>query len=726
MPCDPYSIDINIPDGPAGPTIPGFGIPLPILMPDLDIKAEVPDLNFLFNLLSLLTPVGPLKSPLNPNYGRDILDEIIKLLDMLLPYLMLYKFFLPLLKLILCVLEIVCALPNPRKTARAVRKLFRECIPLFFNLFPIFALIMLIIAILLLILQILAYLLLLILTIIALIIKNIKTLIKALDYRQTNANAILAVARKLGVVLCLLQNLFVVFLMIEFIISIFKDMLGMMFNLPPCDNSDSECCSSDVCPIFLKSPEISNNSGNLLCISQVNSQFSPVMPEPTQVVRSQSFQFYDEGQTDIYKQFINMIAARDITTRPYPIFYPTESTFTGETPPEQAPYTVDMILFYNPALWNRTQPADGSARYIIFKDCIVVSPTAATLINDQNSSFPMPSGALLLSGGKGYEYDGYNATTILYGYDSSNPQQHTTEQATLNNFLFLPESTLIPPNNALPTDGKMFTGVNYTFKINFEVLVGASLTTYGCDPAVAAEKAFTNTGYTDEANEAISALQNFPFPDVAGAKDCAFLAIDGLRVPGNLTEEYVTNVFQPTILGCLQNLNNQTKQALQDIINIGYNQYNSTVSADLTTQFTTFPIKIKVDLRTTDNNSMIQGLPTDVAEQIATSIIPTISFGDISNFIYDGTAYFIADLTSKIAGSGKLTVQFNNKTFSNINVPTNIDEPRTITFKEIDYNFIYTPVAGAVTQVGIGDTSDGQPRRDEGDVSRSGGIDGGN
>lgn len=723
MPCDPNSINVTIPDGPAGPTIPGFGVSFDLKLPDIGLNIPPPDLSGIFDLLSFHTPAGKMKSPLNPNYGRDIIDGVIKLLDNILPYLMIYKFFLPLLKLILCILEVVCALPSPRKVSRAVRRLFRECIPEFLNLFPIFAILLLILAILLLILQLIAYIIILILKIIDLLLRNIRALKRAIEYKD--ANAVLAIARKIGMVLCLLQNLFVVFLMIEFIISIIKDILSLSFNVPPCGD-DAECCTADICPEFLKSDQIVNSTGKMLCISQVLGDTNPLYPGLTQTIRAQSFQFYDLNQTNEYKQFINMIRAKELTSD-YTIYYPTDSTYTADTPVNQAPYTIDITADYDPAAWGRTSAEDGVARKIIFKDCIVIAAAYDTLTNDQNVSSSNPTGTLLLSGGLGFEADG---TTILYGYDSNTPQVHTKTQATLNTFLFIPESTLsqsapvppstVPPPFNLPHDSILLSNIEYTFKINHEVLISKGLTTYGCMPSVSEEKTITNALFTNEANDKISQLKNFQFPDVTAARECAFLAIDGLRISGNLTEEYVTNVFQPTITNCLLTLNNDTKDKVNQIIPIGFDQYKSTLAIDIPIQFTTGVVTVKVDLKTSDDNSMITNLPADCASTLAARIVPTVTFGEIGPFTYDGTTYFEAQIKSNKAGKGQVTVAFDNKVFSNIIVPTNIDDPRTITPKTADYQFIYTPVSSAVS-VGIGDASDGSaPRRDESDVSRDG------
>jgi len=227
-PCNP--VDFPIPSVSSGPNIPGFGQAFTPQVPELDLKLpDPPDLSSLFKLLSFPVSFGELKSPLNPNFGKDIIDGIIKLLDQFMPFLMLYKFFLPVLKLLLCVLEIICALPNPIKTATAIQKLFRDCIPSFLSLFPFLAIILMIISLIVLLVQLIIYLVTLVVNLILLIARNVLILVDAANLKDEAA--ILKGAAKIGRILCLFQNLFVVLLMVDLIIQVFKDILNLSLDL---------------------------------------------------------------------------------------------------------------------------------------------------------------------------------------------------------------------------------------------------------------------------------------------------------------------------------------------------------------------------------------------------------------------------------------------------------------------------------------------------------------
>src|SRR5271157_5896023 len=125
MSCSPNDVSIPFPSGPSGPPIAGFGIPFSLSLPSFSLPAGFPeDLLDIFNELQLLIPPGALMPALNPNFGKDIFDGIMKLLDQFMPFLMLYKFFLPILNLIICIIEVLCALINPFALIAALNRLF--------------------------------------------------------------------------------------------------------------------------------------------------------------------------------------------------------------------------------------------------------------------------------------------------------------------------------------------------------------------------------------------------------------------------------------------------------------------------------------------------------------------------------------------------------------------------------------------------------------------------
>ena len=259
MPCSPTDITINVPSGPTPAAIPGLGMPFAPPAPpfSLPIPTGFPeDLNFLFNTISFILPPGTLKAPLSPNFGKNVFDQILVLMDKFFPFLMLYKFFLPVLNLIICIIEVLCALLNPFKLPGALSRLFRECIPEFLAIFPIFALIIMIISLLNLLLSLLEFIALEIETLVNLLIQNINTIAQALS--KHDEETVLAATNKIGLILCGFQNFFVLLSLFDVIFQIIKDMAKLIFNIPPCDSGNGstfQCCTTDVCPSFIKNAD---------------------------------------------------------------------------------------------------------------------------------------------------------------------------------------------------------------------------------------------------------------------------------------------------------------------------------------------------------------------------------------------------------------------------------------------------------------------------------------
>ena len=77
-PCSPLDVSIDLPDGPSGPAINGFGIPFSIPLDGINIFPDgfPEDILDLLNKLQMLIPPGALKPNLNPNFSKDIFDAI--------------------------------------------------------------------------------------------------------------------------------------------------------------------------------------------------------------------------------------------------------------------------------------------------------------------------------------------------------------------------------------------------------------------------------------------------------------------------------------------------------------------------------------------------------------------------------------------------------------------------------------------------------------------------
>lgn len=719
-PCSPNDVSFPSPSGPSGPSIPGFGIPSVLPVPSIPYPDGFPeDLLNIMNTLQMLIPPGALKPQLNPNFGKDIYDGIMKLLDQFMPFLMLYKFFLPILNLIICIIEVLCALMNPFALISALNRLFTQCIPEFLNLFPIFALILMIISLLLLLLALILYIINQILKFIKAILRNINALVKA--FQSANAASVITIAKKLGALLCIFQNLFVLLSLFTIIIQVIKDILSLIFSIPPCEGggpgSTDGCCAATYCPTIVQG-NFTNKTGTFQYLPEAGYQTTIALGANflTSDLRPESWQLFDPNQSQA-QAFQNIVNAFDVNNSviPKPIFFPTDAKYDATTPPGQAAYTMDLRMFYNPVLWGRT----GAPRFIRFKDCIVLKVPSQNLVTFNNGTIFEPTGVLSIAGGLGYEDD---STTKLTGFaaDGTTP---IADQATLNNFIHKPAQFSANPNLQV-TDGYTFSNMEYTFKPNLPVLLQKNLVNMKCMPAIALNSGFLNnvmfsqvTFQSAALSDQVNGRNGRVFPDTAAAQECLTTAISNLR--SNMTVQGVAD-FQTTCTLCLSKLQGDTKDAIFGLIGIGFNPCESTFSLSPTTQFTTRPITVTVNLNENNGLPITNGIPSDVAANVAKNIKATPTVGTISEFAYDGYQAFTASLTSPTPGKGEIIVAFQNQVLCT-NTMGSVDGkvPPLHALQKIGYEFIFSPFApGNIPLTGEGDTTGTQPRRDAGDLSR--------
>ena len=695
MPCQPLSSDAFVlPSG--GP---GFGGSLgAISLPDLtDLFPALPleNLQELFDAISMIVPPGIQKPAFHPDVLNDVYAGIRDVLAQFMPFLMLYKFFLPVLNLILCIIEVLCALMNPFKLIRALRRLFRNCIPEFLSLFPQFALIIMIISLLLLIIAIIEYIIQRIIMIIETILKNIIILTEAAQ--SLNNDSIIAITRKIGDLLCLLQNLFIVFALFNTIIEIIKIIAGLFFRIPPCDSSDGSddgCCTPDVCPEFIKENEtIASGTGTFVYQNAVGIDSGLALPVGFEnfysYLRQESWQFYD-GYAPQETAFYNITHAYDLPSDNQDIiFWPGTNVYDGTQSFQAVPYYMDFELTYNPALFGRTSDTAG-IRQIKIRKAIVTSPPTAGLKGWDNNFTSGNQGTLNLVGGNVTEMDG---TPFLD--EGGLPM---TVRTFFHNPIRL-GSTLSP------FDPLVFSGASYTFYINHPVLVAANLITIGCVPSVAAERDFLNTVVGARFNNNGIAINNIIplLPSPAAAQECLTTAITKYRQ--QISTE-TTNLFKDEVMACLQDLRDQTATALGETVSAGFDPYASTFTIEPSIQFTTGTVQVQVSLREHSGNSITNRLPADVAEALASKLTARNSFGEISAFTYDGTELFIANISSKEAGNGVISVAFDNNYIGVVTVPADLDTPQTVSITEETYTFVLALAIG-----------DGAVLRDDTDVS---------
>lgn len=724
-PCSPNDVNIPIPKGPSGHAIPGFGIPFsPLSLPNISPFPDgfPEDLSDLINTLQLLIPPGVLKPTLNPNFSKDVFDGIMSLLEQFLPFLMLYKFFLPILNIIICIIEVLCALLNPFKLPGAISRLFSVCIPEFLNLFPIFALVIMIISLLLLILAFIEYLISQILKFVEALLRNINALVKA--FQDGSATAVLAIATKLGALLCIFQNLFVLLTIFTLIIQVFKDILSKLFSIPPCDDGSNgnpdKCCTPDVCPAIIKNGPYTRTTGTLQYLSQVGLETTGFTGIPAAFLpffgslsnlRNESWQLFDTQQTQ-QEEFINITHAYDVpsNTNPFPIFFPTDANYSATTEPSQVAYTVNLRFFYDPIFWGRVDPL--GPRYVQINNCVMLQTPTTNLTNYDTSTSTISNGVASIAGGMGYEDDG---VTVLTGY-ASDGVTPISAQATLNNFLHKASESL--PNGATPPPSTYpqaidLVDLQYTFTPNLPVLLSKNLVTLGCMPDVALNRTFVNTVVAGNIGLNTALLNNLingtgtnsngvpnVFPDPNAAQECLSTALSALRT--NMTVAGVAE-FQATSSLCLAKLQADTTSALNNAIAIGVNPCTSTFSLNTDTQFTSIPIIVSVTLNENSGSNVATSIPASVGASIASQITAFPTLGTVGPFSYDGYSVFTADLTSSTPGAGSIMVAFDNNILCTNNLTV---DPPVHTLQSINYNFVYTNLPGT-----------GEPRRTPTDIA---------
>ena len=714
MACSPSDVSLNPVVSPP-PQIPGFGspfAPIQIPLPDFDLPTNlIEDLLDLMNKLGALFPSSLFKANTD-NFMKSALDFIANILSQVAPFLSFYNFIMSLLNLIICIIEVLCAIPNPYAVASKLIKLFQECLPPFLNLFPWLALIAMILALLLLILALIQYLIETILAIIAELIKNIIAFGEAITLND--AQATLSIAQKIASLLCFIENLMAVFIAIAAVLAIIQA-LAAFAGTSICDDEDEEgCCPPEICPSFLKNnKEIEVTSGQLEYNKQIGvdvtsipgipSGLAAVMGSAIPSIREERWQIFSDELSPAIPINLIITPTEESIFGGVKQFYPDQE-YASDTPPNRAPYTVDVKVTFDPAATG-LHPADtlGSREFFI-KDCIVVrKPRTYTFnyANGQTTTTFTSNGVLDIEGG------------LVFESDQETPFLVNGEQATLNTFIHQDAVSA----DALPsvTDTLVFSDVSFVWKPQHPVLAGANLITVGCLPEVTIEKGITNSILVSEGLEAI--IDRLPpapdgqvvpstgiLPNVLGAQQCVLNAVATLRE--NVSIETLGE-FQATVETCLGDLQDQTTAVFCDALIAAVSQFKSVFYIDTDVQFVSRIITVTVELRDAAGTLISSSIPDDCLADIIDKLQGHVTFGSISDFVYDGTSLFHANIESDAAGDGTLTISFDGNTFSTVTPGTGFNTPTSISVTELEYSFVDAP-------------TDKDVRRDQTDVAGSG------
>lgn len=658
--------------------IPGFGLsaaPIQIPFPSFQIPtAFVQDLLSLVNTLTIPLPSGTFKPNID-TFTKNVFDLISRVFAQLAPFLSLYSLFTAVLNLILCLINIVCSLMNPFKLIGAIINLFKNCLPQFLAIFPWFLLIMLIISILLLLLALIDYIIAKVLGIIAEIIRNLKIFAKGATF--SDAESTLAAIRKIGDLLCLIQNIMAIFGAISAIMAIIQS-LSLTSGGLVC----SECCGEDICPPFIKNDNIKSKNAELKYTSRVNVDVSTLFTSlppgfnsdliKLPSIREERWQLYDVVMPE-YPIVLIVTPSTDLSTgNTTDKFWPDGITFTAKTPKNKAAYTADLRVKLNPNDYNIVD--SKGERYFRINDCIVITEPYIGLYDYEDTLQEDTNllGTLSLEGGLVFEDDG------------KTPFKTNNKQATLNNFI---HKSSVNASSA-PNDQVTLKNIEYKIKPGYATLMGYQLITAGCIPEVAIEKAIVNSVLASEDIRAV--FSKLPIvsnagilPDVDGALNCVLSSLELFRT--NVSIESA-GLFQANVESCLNNLRNETLAAICGAIIAGVSQFKSEIKLSEDVQFTTRSINVNVILKDAGGANIGANIPDSCLPEVLSKLKAEVTLGKVSDFTYNGNS-FDAELTSKSSGTGALNVNFNNKLFNKVIVGVGT-KSSSIVENILNYTFI--------------------------------------
>lgn len=675
MVCNPSANNINIPAPGPGPSLPGLGLPFSIPkppFPDVKLPEGIPeDLINLIERIFALFPQGIKFVPNTDSMTKGIWDALASLFNQLAPFLAFYKFIQALLNIILCIIDVLCALMNPWALIKALKRLFKRCLPDFLSLFPWLALIIMILALILLLIELIKYIIMLIIAYIKQILANLEVLSRA--FTVADADSILAAVNKIAYLLCMIEQLFSIFMAIAAIIAIIKPLMGIG-GRASCARGKSDCCTEDFCPSFIGDSVESgfgSGTGRLIYYKQISlntppdSQFD-FLRSFNLALREASWQFVDDEPGDT--KFVDII----VPSPEYGFTYwPEGESYEADANTVRVPYLVDMNLWLDPADWGNSDDVEGYREFNIRDIIVHQKPTVyPESWNGGTDVTDKISGALMLVGGSVFEVtaDGYSQ----YRIDG--------KQATLQTLV----NKTSTKSNTIPSydDGYSFLDVSYKFKYNTEVLVDKKLITAMCQPDAAAEAAVLNA----EFNDITSVLDKIgDFPDVDGTIECLKDAIAKFR--SNLNAETAME-FQAESIACLENLLASSRDYYCKGAAATADRYTSDLEVDPDMQWIDKEIKVTVRLRDKTGTQLAVGVEQDLGDCLANLIKANVTLGEITDFHYDGYGEFIASLRSNDAGTGELTATLKSEVFAQVINRDNDNVTSEIIERVVNYEFI--------------------------------------
>jgi hypothetical protein len=695
MVCDPGQNNINIPQPGPGPSIPGLGAPFSIPkvpFPDLALPEGIPeDIIDLIERIFALFPQGIQFVPNADSFMKGVWDALASIFNQIAPFLSFYKFIQAALELILCIIDVLCSLFSPWATVRAIKRLFKRCLPNFLSLFPWIALLVMILALILLLIALIEYVISVIIAYIDEIIENIKTLERAIQVGDEAS--ILAAVNKLAYLLCLIEQLFAIFLAFSALLAVIRPLMEIA-GRGVCARGSSSCCAEDFCPEFLTSPDGQVSlSGRLI----YQNRISQIIPEDPvfnflrttnlPALRNERWQFVDDNpMTFEFKEIITPSPEFGFIYWPEPEVYNKNSTLI------RVPYLLDMKIFINPADFGN--PSDvGGEREMFIQDIIVSQkPTISPVAWNNGVDSSIDTGALDLVGGKVFEItaDGYT------------PYFMSGSQATLENLINRPAE--FSDDLPITDDGYNFFDVEYHFRYNYEVLIDKKLVNIMCQPDLRAESDTLNAEFVD-ISSVIERMGDLPnvgtlAPDRkggTGALGCLASSLTKFRENLNPT---TAEQFKTEATECLNNLKAEAEDFYCRGVVVASDRFNTEAELSPDLQFVDNVIDLKVTLRDKTGTQLAVNITDDLAECIAKSIKADVTLGEASDFEYDGYGSFTSEISSDKAGIGEAKVLLSGESLAFVEGRDDDDVQSSIIERVFGYEFIDS------TSVKYGDNSD--------------------
>lgn len=667
MACNTNSSIFNIPAPGPAPTLPGLQSPISVPKnPYADVFDGYSTIDSIEEIISKLTTIFPNSTTIIPNtdtVAKNMWSGLANLMTQLSPYLAFYKFLQPLLNVIIGIIDVICALLNPFALFDAITKLFKKYIPEFLSMFPQTALLVVMIALLLLLIQIIEYMITYIGSIVQQIVENVAKIQQA--SQRNDSAGILSGTKKISYLLCSFQNLMSLLTLFQGVFAIIQPLL-LLVGEGLCD-SNSGCCGADYCPPFIQqnsNSQFSYTTGILRYYPQIqavlpsSSDFDFLRSSPP-ILRNESWQFYDGNQ--------NTYNFADVIT-PSPkgfIFWHNNDTYDESIPLVKIPYTVDMTLQSNPAVFGI--PDTKGFRTFVIKSCIVRSKPTLYVNQYNNTTANYLTGVVSIEGGLVFESDG--STSFNIG----------STQATLDDFIhFSTEyATFLPGSD----DGYYFNNVSYNFNWNPPALVEQQLITMMCQGAPAQEAVVANANLDTR-----SILDKIGIPpDVATAIGDLNVCFSNFQ--SNINADTAAQ-FQTCTTSILNQLQNDCTSFICNGIIQSADRFQSQAALYPDLQFIDQTIDVSVVLKDKTGSLLAQNVTVDIGVCVAQALSAKITLGSISPFVYDGYGAFNGQISTTIAGTGNAVVYMNNQSLASVLNLDNFNVPTSISENTFNYEFI--------------------------------------